>query len=68
MLVKKVFDRPRRCRRRNWKLQRMADGLDTESVEKSVGFSAFCLSFLRLSMNSEAISAYDKQAASNPKV
>ncbi|XP_070208147.1 60S ribosomal export protein NMD3-like [Littorina saxatilis] len=34
MLVRKVFDRTRRSRRRKWKLQRMADGLDTESVEK----------------------------------
>lgn len=42
MLVKKVFDRSRRSRRRNWKLQRMADGLDTESVEKSVYFSVLC--------------------------
>ncbi|KAL8594961.1 hypothetical protein ACOMHN_038758 [Nucella lapillus] len=34
ILVKKVFDRPRRSRRRNWKLRRMAEGLDTESVER----------------------------------
>ena len=46
MLVKKVFDRSRRSRRRNWKLQRMADGLDTESVEKSVCFSGHCWSLL----------------------
>ncbi|XP_076457169.1 60S ribosomal export protein NMD3-like [Babylonia areolata] len=34
ILVKKVYDQPRRCRRRNWKLQRMADTMDSESVQK----------------------------------
>lgn len=34
ILVKKVFDRSHRNRRRNWKLRRMADDLDTESAER----------------------------------
>ena len=38
MLVKKVFDRSKRLRRRKWRLQRFdgADDLETESVTRSV--------------------------------
>lgn len=34
MLVKKVFDRTKRNRRRKWKLKHMADVIETESQEK----------------------------------
>ena len=38
MLVKKVFDRSKRMRRRKWRLERFdgADDLDTESVTRFV--------------------------------
>nr|KAG5697626.1 hypothetical protein BaRGS_011175 [Batillaria attramentaria] len=34
LLVKKLFDRTKRIRRRNWKLKRMADNMDTHSMER----------------------------------
>jgi len=33
-LVRKVYDRTRRARKRQWKLKRILDNVETESVER----------------------------------
>lgn len=43
VLVRKVYDRARRMRRRQWKLKRLYDQEETNSVQNEFIVSIFCV-------------------------